>query len=320
MTTLAEFMIVVGVGNRPSMLDKAMYNSWESRMLLYIKGKKNGRMMLESIKNEPLVYPTIEVYGQIQKKKCTELTEQEQLQDDCDVQSKNIVLQEHLLIHEIKLPFKMAGLLFNKCKGDRVRVLLVRELREMLQVQGETMQLVKQGLLSVIILDEEELAFLADPGITDCHDVQPTIIHNAAFQTDNLDAYDSDCDDISSAKAILIANLSSYGSDVLSEVLLADNKYLVNDNLKIDRLEQDNDHLCELPLSQDIVYICVNSFASRNDCHEMQQGFFYEYNENLILKVELTKKGQMVEKTIFDEVVLTCSRLKNRNVNLEPKL
>ncbi|GJT31230.1 gag-pol polyprotein [Tanacetum coccineum] len=69
------------------------------------------------------------------------------------------------------------------------------------------------------ILDEEQLAFLADPGITDCHDVQPTIIHNAAFQTDDLDAYDSDCDDISSAKAVLMVNLSNYDSDVLSEVL-----------------------------------------------------------------------------------------------------
>ncbi|GJZ37146.1 hypothetical protein Tco_0583337 [Tanacetum coccineum] len=75
MTTLAEFMIVAGAENRPPMLDKAMYNSWESRMLLYIKAKKNGRMMLESIENGPLVYPTIEVDGQIPKKKYTELTE-----------------------------------------------------------------------------------------------------------------------------------------------------------------------------------------------------------------------------------------------------
>ncbi|GJR39369.1 hypothetical protein Tco_1215053 [Tanacetum coccineum] len=60
MTTLAEYMIVVGAENRPPMLDKSMYNSWESHMLLYIKGNKNGRMMLESIKNGPLVYPTIE--------------------------------------------------------------------------------------------------------------------------------------------------------------------------------------------------------------------------------------------------------------------
>ncbi|GKD40174.1 TALE protein, partial [Tanacetum coccineum] len=36
--------------------------------------------------------------------------------------------------------------------------------------------------------------------------------------TDDLDAYDSDCDDISFAKPVLMANLSSYGSDVLSEV------------------------------------------------------------------------------------------------------
>ncbi|GJY47064.1 hypothetical protein Tco_0436127 [Tanacetum coccineum] len=50
-------------------------------------------MMLESIENGPLVYPTVEVDGQIQKKKYTELTEQEQLQDDCDVQATNIVLQ-----------------------------------------------------------------------------------------------------------------------------------------------------------------------------------------------------------------------------------
>ncbi|GKA92160.1 hypothetical protein Tco_0814085 [Tanacetum coccineum] len=93
MTTLVEFMIVVGAENRPPMLDKAMYNSWESRMFLYIKGKKNGRMILESIENGPLVYPTIEVDSQIRKKKYTELTEQEQLQDDCDVQATNIVLQ-----------------------------------------------------------------------------------------------------------------------------------------------------------------------------------------------------------------------------------
>ncbi|GKC22239.1 hypothetical protein Tco_1024389, partial [Tanacetum coccineum] len=38
------------------------------------------------------------------------------------------------------------------------------------------------------------------------------------FQTDDLDAFDSDCDDVPSAKAVLMANLSSYDLDVLSEV------------------------------------------------------------------------------------------------------
>nr|GEZ93587.1 hypothetical protein [Tanacetum cinerariifolium] len=37
------------------------------------------------------------------------------------------------------------------------------------------------------------------------------------FRTNDLDAYDSECDDISSAKAVLMDNLSSYSSDVLYE-------------------------------------------------------------------------------------------------------
>ncbi|GKD52364.1 hypothetical protein Tco_1281340 [Tanacetum coccineum] len=68
------------------------------------------------------------------------------------------------------------------------------------------------------IFDEEQLAFLADPGIPDSKTAQTTIPNTAAFQTEDLDAYDSDCDDVSNAKAILMANLSNYGSDVISEV------------------------------------------------------------------------------------------------------
>ncbi|GKC70424.1 hypothetical protein Tco_1116307 [Tanacetum coccineum] len=41
-----------------------------------------------------------------------------------------------------------------------------------------------------------------------------------AFQTDDLDAFDFDCDDAPSAKAILMANLSYYDSHVLSEVIV----------------------------------------------------------------------------------------------------
>nr|GFD22374.1 hypothetical protein [Tanacetum cinerariifolium] len=40
----------------------------------------------------------------------------------------------------------------------------------------------------------------------------------AAYQADDLDAYDSDCDEINSAKIALMPNLSHYGSDNLAEV------------------------------------------------------------------------------------------------------
>nr|GEU82753.1 uncharacterized mitochondrial protein AtMg00810-like [Tanacetum cinerariifolium] len=43
------------------------------------------------------------------------------------------------------------------------------------------------------------------------------VTNNAAYQADNLDAYDSDCDEINSAKIALMANLSHYGSDNLAE-------------------------------------------------------------------------------------------------------
>ncbi|GJY95423.1 hypothetical protein Tco_0511784 [Tanacetum coccineum] len=68
------------------------------------------------------------------------------------------------------------------------------------------------------ILDEEQLAFLADPGIPDGQVTQTTIPNNVAFQIEDLGAYDSDCDDVSNAKAVLMANLSNYGSDIISEV------------------------------------------------------------------------------------------------------
>ncbi|GJU22875.1 hypothetical protein Tco_1156217 [Tanacetum coccineum] len=67
------------------------------------------------------------------------------------------------------------------------------------------------------ILHEEELAFLADPGTVEGQATQTVITHNAAYQADDLDAYDSDCDELNTAKVALMANLSYYGSDALAE-------------------------------------------------------------------------------------------------------
>ncbi|GKB05796.1 hypothetical protein Tco_0833991 [Tanacetum coccineum] len=67
------------------------------------------------------------------------------------------------------------------------------------------------------ILDEEKLAFLADLGVLDGQAIQTIIPNNAAFQNEDLDTYDSGCDDISNAKAVLMANISNYESDIISE-------------------------------------------------------------------------------------------------------
>ncbi|GJW15037.1 integrase, catalytic region, zinc finger, CCHC-type containing protein [Tanacetum coccineum] len=87
------------------------------------------------------------------------------------------------------------------------------------------------------ILDEEQLAFLADPGIPDGQAVQTTIPNTTSFPTKDLDAYDSDCDDVSNAKAVLMANLSSYGYDVLSEVPHSETSHNNMDNQSVHAMQ-----------------------------------------------------------------------------------
>ncbi|GJT98338.1 hypothetical protein Tco_1093856, partial [Tanacetum coccineum] len=58
--------------------------SIKNHIHLFIKGKKIGRMMFDSIDNGLLVYLTVEENGQNRPKKYFKLIEAQQLQDDCD--------------------------------------------------------------------------------------------------------------------------------------------------------------------------------------------------------------------------------------------
>ncbi|GKB50115.1 retrovirus-related pol polyprotein from transposon TNT 1-94 [Tanacetum coccineum] len=71
--TLAEYMILSGADNRPPMLDKDLYDSWKSRMELYMQNREHERMILESVEHGPLIWPTIEENGVIRTKKYAEL-------------------------------------------------------------------------------------------------------------------------------------------------------------------------------------------------------------------------------------------------------
>nr|GEU61722.1 hypothetical protein [Tanacetum cinerariifolium] len=83
------------------------------------------------------------------------------------------------------------------------------------------------------IQHEEELAFLADPGIAEAQPTQTVITHNAAYQANDLDAYYSDCDEINTTKAALMANLSHYGShDLVESVEIDDIKQTFSEHLK----------------------------------------------------------------------------------------
>nr|GEY46812.1 hypothetical protein [Tanacetum cinerariifolium] len=124
-------------------------------------------MILESVKQGPLLWPYVEEDGVTRLKKYSELSAAEAIQAYCDVKATNIILQ--------RLPPE--------------------------------------------VLQEEELDFLADLGTTESSSNQTVITTNAAYQADDLDAYDSDCDELNSAKVALMANLSHYGSDNLAEYM-----------------------------------------------------------------------------------------------------
>nr|GEX67991.1 hypothetical protein [Tanacetum cinerariifolium] len=69
MTSLTDKAILSGADNRPPMLKMAMYDSWKSRMELYMLNRQHGRMILESVEQA------------------------EAIQADCEVKATNIILQ-----------------------------------------------------------------------------------------------------------------------------------------------------------------------------------------------------------------------------------
>ncbi|GKA56381.1 hypothetical protein Tco_0755453 [Tanacetum coccineum] len=79
--------------------------------------------------------------------------------------------------------------------------------------------LLAQAQEAGVALDEEQRAFLVDTGkrVDSCPDAQ-ALTTTTIFQTDDLDAFDYDCDEAPTASAVFMANLFAYESDVLSEV------------------------------------------------------------------------------------------------------
>ncbi|GJY37584.1 retrovirus-related pol polyprotein from transposon TNT 1-94 [Tanacetum coccineum] len=331
------------------MLDKDLYDSWKSRMELYMQNREHKRMILESVEHSLLIWPTIEENGVTRTKKYAELSASEKIQADCDLKATNIILQglpsdvyslvnhhrvakdlwekvqllmqvnqqthltefhqiesslavyvfkqgddlidainkmmsflstvitsrfpstnnqlknssnprQQATIHDGRVTVKplqgrqnsyaastsgtranTSGTVGNysgqqrvvkcfNCQGEghmARQCPKTKQKRDVTWFRDKVLLVEAQG--NGKVLYEEELEFLADTGIAEGLVIQSVITHNAAYQADDLDAYDSDCDEISTAKAVLMANLSSYGSYVLFEYLLETQNVVVQD-------------------------------------------------------------------------------------------
>nr|GEZ92555.1 hypothetical protein [Tanacetum cinerariifolium] len=364
MTTLADKAILLGADNRLPMLEKDMYDSWKSQMDLYMMNRKQGRMILESVENGPLLWPSIEENGVTRPKKYYEecklydefdkfaYEKEESLLNTTflntlppewskfvtdvklvrDLHTMNVDqlhaylgqhefyanevrlmhernsdplalvathqmthMEHHISLHsgshtQSSTPLSLtyppndfqssvhhnvynpsssipqveyassvnqqpdfsqpnSGLIvpvFQKgddpvdainhmmsfltavvtSRGDTLLWLLVHQ-EHTHQEQVEKI-LRNRGLLSATTAKEKDTCqtnalnqrakgMSHDPGIAEAQTTQNVITHNAAYQADDLDAYESDCDEINTAKVALMVNLSHYGSDDFAE-------------------------------------------------------------------------------------------------------
>ncbi|GKC42304.1 hypothetical protein Tco_1060026, partial [Tanacetum coccineum] len=174
------------------------------------------------------------------------------------------------------------------------------------------------------ILHEEELAFLADPGIAEDQATQTVITHNAAYQADDLDAYDSDCDELNTAKVALMANLSHYGSDALAEVHNPDNvdTNIINQAVQaMPSFEQSNimNH-SETEITSDSNIILYSQYVIESQQAVVQNSNSSAQQDALILSVIEQLKTQVVNctkinldnKSVIDTLTAELERYKEQ--------
>ncbi|GJR28294.1 retrovirus-related pol polyprotein from transposon TNT 1-94 [Tanacetum coccineum] len=169
--------------------------------------------------------------------------------------------------------------------------------------------LLVQAQASGQALSEEEIAFLADPGLPDIQTSQTVITHNAAYQADDLDAYDSDCDELNSAKIALMANLSRNGSDALTEVHNPDNlNYdLFNQSEQImTSSEQSNDvSQTETDITSDSNIIPYSQYLSETQQETVQNSNSSAQQDVLILSMFDQLSTQVTHCTTVNKALTT---------------
>nr|GEV00162.1 hypothetical protein [Tanacetum cinerariifolium] len=161
-------------------------------------------------------------------------------------------------------------------------------------------------------LDEEQLEFLADPGIPDDKAAQTTIPNTNAFQTKDLDAYDSDCDDVSNAKAVLMANLSNYGSDVISEVPHYEPYHTDMDNQMEEHIKSIRENDMEEKVKHEMDEIETINIELEHSVEKL-----LSKNKRLYKEIEHLKK---IYKDQFDSVKMTHALSKEHGDSLISQL
>ncbi|GJX88577.1 hypothetical protein Tco_0340591 [Tanacetum coccineum] len=153
---------------------------------------------------------------------------------------------------------------------------------------------------------------------------QTIIPHNAAFQTEDLDTYDSDCDDLSTAQAILMANISNYGSDIISEVPNSETYLNDMDNQSVHAL-QDFEQTPVMDFTDNEISSDSNIIPYSQYLQETQQATVQDTNlqaqqDSMILSViEQISREKMIDSQM-DDMIREKLALKEQIDSLEQNL
>nr|GEZ62416.1 hypothetical protein [Tanacetum cinerariifolium] len=152
---------------------------------------------------------------------------------------------------------------------------------------------------------EEELEFLTDPGTAESSSNQTVITNNAAYQADDLDAYDSDCDELNFAKISLMVNLSHYGSDNLEEVNNHDNRanYLTHQEMQVPSTSEQSNILTQsnTESTSHSNIISYSQYMNESQYNTVQNSTIPAFHDDLILSVIEQLKTQVVNYTKINQ-------------------
>nr|GEY24393.1 retrovirus-related Pol polyprotein from transposon TNT 1-94 [Tanacetum cinerariifolium] len=375
MTSLADKEILSGADNRPSMLEKDMYDSWKSRMELYMLNRQHGRMILESVESGPLLWPTIEENGSkfvtgVKLVRDLHTTNVDQLH--AYLGQHEYHANEVWLMHE-RTSDPLALVAHHQMNNSTYQQHQQSYHQHQFQPQASTYQssqyatpyhppqypatnnqlrtssnprqhtIINNGRVTIQPIQRRQNSitagssrpFTSGPSGTSgkqrvivCYNCKGgghmskqctkpkrkrdeqlfkekyAVTNNVAYQADDLDAYDSDCDELNLAKIDLMANLSHYGSDNNAE------------SLEIEKLKHTlSEHLKEKESLEQKVKELNNIVFKRNQSTQIihmltKPQFFYDHSTRQALGFQNScylKRAQQLKPKLYDGSVIEKS-------------
>nr|GEV37254.1 integrase, catalytic region, zinc finger, CCHC-type, peptidase aspartic, catalytic [Tanacetum cinerariifolium] len=320
--------ILLGADNRPPMLEKDTYDSWKSRMELYILNRQHGRMILESVENGPLLWSTIEENGVTRLKKYSGLSAMEAIQADCDYASQvqsstplsitypsndfqssvnqNVYNPSSSIPQVEYAPSVHQQSVFSQ-PDTRLVVPVFQKGDDPIDAINHMMSFLTAVVTSRYPPTNNQLETSSNPR-------QQATINNGRVTIQPIqgrqnymtaDAYDYDCDEINSAKIALMVKLSHYGFDNLAEEHNQDNvtnNVIYQDVQATSTFEQSNSlNQSKTEITSDSNIISYSQYMNESQYTTVYNSSSPTQQDDLILYVIEQLKNQVVNYTKINQ-------------------